>query len=110
VRLPNGRTVTVVRRQVGGRDSDGNDVYTDVETDVDGCAVWPASSSELTDARDTAITGLTVLFPPGTALAATDQVRIDDEPYKVDGEPGTWTSPLSGYAAGVQASLVRVTG
>jgi hypothetical protein len=108
--LPVGETVTLLRRVLAGQDSDGNDEWSTVETDVAGCAVWPRGSSELVQGRDTVIVGLAILLPAGTAVAASDRLRVRGDLYEVDGQPGSWQSPFSGLSAGVQVALTRVTG
>lgn len=110
VSFPNGRRVTLLRRAVTGQDSDGNDVYTTSQIVVDGCAVWPGGSSEQNQGRDTVTIDVTVLLPAGTAVVATDQVRIDEKTYEINGEPAEWKSALSSLDAGVQVELLRVTG
>lgn len=109
-----GETVVLIGRTVTGRDSDGNDVYTDTETTLTNCPAWPRTSSELVQGQDLVIIGLNVLCPPGTNARAVDRARIDAGPnagtYEVDGEPGAWSSPLTGWTPGVQVALTRVTG
>src|SRR5690606_21170912 len=80
--LPHGETVTIVRPGPPTQDEYGNDVPgTPVEIDVPGCGVAPRTSSEITDARDTVIVGLTLYAPAGTDLRATDRVRVGGELY-----------------------------
>lgn len=106
--LPYGITITVVRP--GKRDKYGDETP-GTEHAIDGCAVYPRTSGESTDQRDTVVIGLTLLAPYGVDLKATDKVRLPDgTTYQVDGEPGPWSSPLTGWQPGVQAALERVTG
>lgn len=112
---PGPTTVTLLRAGPPGQDGYGNDVLTETSVAVPGCVVWPSaasSSDELTAGRDTVITGLTVLAPPGTAVAPVDRVQVPgyDGTFDVVGQPADWTSPLTGSRAGVQVSLRRVTG
>jgi hypothetical protein len=107
---PFGETVTLLRSTVTGQDGYGNDVRTETEVEVAGCAVWPRGSTEQTAGRATVIVGLTAVLPPGTAVAATDRMRVRGLVYAVDGEPGVWTSPLTGTEAGTEVALTRVTG
>ena len=106
---PFGETVTLLRSEVTGRDGYGNDVRTDTELEVAGCPVWPRGSTEDTQGRDTVITGLTVVMPPGVEVLATDRVRVRGVVYAVDGEPGVWVSPLTGTAAGTEVALTRAS-
>ena len=105
-----GKTVTLLSRAATGRDSLGNDVYTDTSTNVAGCIVYPRGSQELVQGQDLVTDGLTVLFPPGTAVKATDRAVVDGVTYEVDGEPSVWSNPFVSIADCVQANLKVVTG
>lgn len=106
-----GETLTLLSRTVSGQDSDGNDVWSVVETAVKQCAVWPRTSVELVQGQDLSIIGLAALLPHGVIVAATDRIRrADGTVWEIDGEPGIWTSSLTGTKAGVQVNLRRVTG
>jgi hypothetical protein len=108
---PAGETATVLRPGPPEQDPYGNDIPgEDVPTDYEGCAVWPRVSSEDVQARDQVIDGLYVLFPLGAIVLATDRVRVRDQDYLVDGEPGVYRSPLTGTALGPQVALTRITG
>ena len=118
IRIPLPTTVTLHRAGEPTQDDYGNDVATLTSVPVPGCVVWPSDansggSNEQNQARDTVITGLTVLAPAGTVVAATDQMSVPGygEPFDVVGLPASWgPSPLTGTHAGVQVSLRRVTG
>lgn len=108
-------TVTLLRAAPAGQDGYGNDTLTFTAVTVPGCVVWPSaasSSDELTAGRDTVITGLTVLAPPGTLVAPADRMQVPGYPetFDVVGQPAAWISPLTGTRPGVQVSLRRVTG
>lgn len=80
-----------------------------------GCSVSPrdgntVGSNEITQARNTVITGLTLYAPAGTDLRATDRVRVRGVLYDVDGQPGWFGSPFTGSAGPVVAVLEVVTG
>lgn len=81
-----------------------------VETVVEGCAIWPRTSSEQDQARSQVIVGLTVFIPPGVDVPATDKARVRGVLYEVDGDPGLYRSPLTGHASGTEVALRRVTG
>lgn len=100
--FPPTETLTAVRP--GGKDKFG-DPLPATETDVAGCVVWPRSSTETENHSDTVIVGLSVLFPSGTDIKATDQVRRAGVLYDVDGEPGTWDADT-----GIEVALTRGTG
>lgn len=106
--FPFGQTVTVFREQ---RDRFGDVTRVD-ERQIDGVAVAPRVSNEGGGDLRTAIvtTGLTMFAPPGHGLTAHHSVEIDGVIYKVQGTPGRWTSPLSGWEAGDQVELDRTEG
>lgn len=114
--LPHGDTVTIVRPGATTRDAYGNYVPgPPTEVPVAGCGVAPrdgssAGDNELTDARDTVITGLTVYAPYGTDIRATDKMRVGGQLYDVVGLPGSFRSPFTGSTAPVVVSLELVTG
>lgn len=75
------------------------------------CAIAPRTSIERADSRTPAVVvGLTVYGPP-REFAATDQVVIPSGPYagtwEVDGVPGDWSSPFTGWHPGVEVALKR---
>jgi hypothetical protein len=109
--FPYGEDVAISRREVIGVDQYGNDVKELVTTTIPGCVVWPRVSNEYTDSRDTVITGITVIFPPGTDLQAVDEVIVRELEYEVMGDPFVWAqNPWTNSKAGVQVELQRVTG
>lgn len=110
--FPAGETVTIVRPTTApGPDVYGNDVPgSPVETEVPGCAVAPAGTSEDAQGRDQVSTGLSVWLPHGTDISATDRVRVRGQLYEVSGTPETWQSPFTGSVSPVQISLSRVVG
>jgi hypothetical protein len=103
-------TLTILRQ--AGTDRDGDPVGTPAETDVPGCVTWPAGGgTELQGQQDTVISDRIALFPPGTDVKSTDQVRRGDDRYNVTTRPEAWgPSPFTGTAVGVQVQLTRVTG
>ena len=114
-----GESITVITRTVSGRDADGNDVFSETQTVVNGCVFWPrlsargsatANSGEFLNGADRIIYGLAGLVPPGTVVKATDRVIARGELYEVDGEPALWQSPLTGTQGGTEVNLTRVTG
>lgn len=108
---PLGENVTILRSGEPTQDSHGNDVPgTDAETAVEGCAVWPRTSSESIDGRDQVIVGVSVGMPYGTDVRATDRVRWRGTVYEVAGRPGPWRNPFTGTCAGIQVDLTEVTG
>ncbi len=109
--FPYGEDVAISRREVIGVDQYGNDVKETVTTTIPGCVVWPRTSTEYTDERDTVITGITVIFPPGTDVEAVDAVIVRGDLYEVTGRPFVWAqNPWTNSKAGVQVELREVTG
>lgn len=114
--LPQGDTVTIVRPGPATEDAYGNDVPgPPTEIPIAGCGVAPRDSTgsaanEMTDARDTVISGLTLYAPYGTDVRATDKVRIGGIMYEVIGLPGSFRSPFSGSTGPVVVALELVTG
>ncbi|MGW9637439.1 hypothetical protein [Nocardiopsis alba] len=103
--------MTFLRETPGGTDEMGLPTPgTIVETPVEGCAIWPRTSSEQEQARSQVIVGLTVFIPPGVDVPAADRARVRGVVYEVDGEPGFYRSPLTGHASGTEVALKRVTG
>lgn len=106
-----GEDVTLSRREVIGEDQYGNDVRQTVGTTIPGCVVWPRVSTEFNDARDTVITGITVLIPPDVEVLPTDKFIVRNEEYDVAALPFDWSqNPWTNSRAGVQVELQRVTG
>ena len=114
--LPQGDTVVIVRPGAPTQDSYGNDVPgAPTEIPVPGCGIAPrdstgSASNEITDARDTVISGLTLYAPYGTDIRATDRVRVGGVLYEVEGLPGGFRSPFTGSTGPVVATLELVTG
>ena len=108
--FPAGETVTLVSAAVTGTDEYGNDVRSPTSTDLDNCPVWPTTSSEQVEGRDTVTTGLTVVLPVGTPVAATDRLLVRGAEYEVHGAPERFQSPFTGFTPGLVVNLRRVTG
>lgn len=108
---PLGELVVVLRPGPMTRDAMGQEVPgPDTEIPVPGCAVWPRTSSERDQGQAQVVVGLTVFVPPGVEVRATDRMRVRGAVYQVDGEPGTYRSPLTGTTSGTEVALSRVTG
>lgn len=110
--FPFGQPITV--RRVG-RDRHGDRVPgSEASFVVTGCALYPRSvglRAEQNNRQMTVTAGLTLLCPTGTQVFPTDEVElVDGTVWRVIGEPGGWASPLTGWPAGVQVELERVTG
>lgn len=106
--FPFGTTVTI--QHAGGTDQYGDPIAGTSAT-VTGCAVAPRSSSDIADrARTGVIVGLSVYFPAGTVIVASDAFIIDGVTWQLDGEAGRWVSPFTGWQPGIEAALKRGSG
>lgn len=106
---------TVDRIRPGDKDVYGDPSDEEVDTQrIDGASVAPRLSSDTNgEARDGAVVGLTLYAPHGADIVRTDIIVIDEDalhPYKIDGELGDWSSPLTGSRPGFTADLIRAEG
>lgn len=107
--------ITVTVKRPAAKNRWGDRVTAATEHVVTGCAVYPRGSGnaarEQLDARDTITEGLVLLAPFGSDIRATDEIVLPDGTlYQVDGEPGSWTSPYTGWAPGMEIVLKNVEG
>lgn len=109
---PFGVTATILARTKTGKDSQGNATYTWADqVSIDGCVMWPRSSSELVQAQDTVLVGQNLLLPADApTIAPTQRIRVAGIVYEVDGEPGVYVNPIEGTRGGTQVALTRVEG
>jgi hypothetical protein len=107
--MPNGVTVTLVRRSVSGQDEFGNDVYTETTEDVQPCSIQQGSSRENLSFTDQVITGVIVFIPYGTDLTYLDAIIYNGVKFEVAGDPDVWVSPWSGNTAPIRvyANVVK---
>lgn len=102
-----GKTVTVLQT-VTTKDDYGDSTSTVTEVPWGPCAVAPRSSTEQTDPhRPSVIVGLSIYGPPTVEIGPNDQVRIGGELYDVEGEPGDWQSPFTGWHPGLEVAVKR---
>jgi hypothetical protein len=104
--------VTVVRVRPLGYDDNGDPIEGEASRlTIDGCAVAPRSSSDITDrGRQGVIVGLSLFAPYGADITHGDRVEVDGVPYEVDGEAGSWKNPFTEWEAGVEVALRRAAG
>lgn len=105
-------TVYRLRREGEPRDKygDANDTEP-ARTTIDGAFVAPRTSGDVDDrGRDGVIVGLNLYAPHGTDLIHTDQVEVDGTVYDLDGDPGQWKHPHTGWEAGMEVALKRAAG
>lgn len=75
-----------------------------VETPVERVLVAPVQSTEPGEVgRDRVVTTLSLIFPSGTAVAASQEVRVRGLVYTVEGDPAVWPK-------GVVATVSRTEG
>lgn len=126
--LPFGQIVTILRDVAGGVDSYGDPVpASTTRIDVPGCSLAPRTSTEPTViGRQGVIVGQSLYLPVGTDIRFTDRVEIHGGGtvvatglpvtpttavvYMVEGEPGTWSSPLTGTDFGVEVAIKKAAG
>lgn len=87
---------------------------------VAGCAIYPAASNEVVEARDTISDTAVLLVPHGADIKATDEITVPDSPavpppyrdtrWKVDGTPAGWQSPFTGWKPGTEIRLTKQAG
>ena len=108
MRFAYGETVTRIRQQ--GRDQYGDPVGEPVpDVDIAGCGVAPRQAGEEIGQGRVAVTsGLTLYMPPGTDVLPSDRFEVRGVVYEVDGEPGDWRSPFTGWRPGMEVQLTRV--
>lgn len=105
---PFAEPVTIHRRVRAGEDDDGNDAWSETNI-VTRAALYPLESVENTDAQDTSIQRINVVFKPPVGLLVTDKLSARGKLWDVDGESGDYQSPLTGTQI-EKATLKRVTG
>ncbi|MGV9540925.1 hypothetical protein ACWDSF_06330 [Nocardia beijingensis] len=108
-----GETVTVIRPPQ--RDRFGDRIGTDTEHTIDGCGINQEESSEAgslrvsakeSDRRNTVLTRVELLCPPGADIRAGDKVRLPNgSVYEVDGNPWTPHNPFTAWEPGLIAKL-----
>lgn len=111
MRFPHGETITVIRATTTGTDDYGNAIEgwdTATETTIPGCAVALRSEPESGGYDSPAVlVGITVYAPAGTDIRHTDRVRVRGVLYEVDGIPGDWMNPFTGWNPGLEVALRR---
>ena len=106
---PFGLTVEVLG---GTRDLDGDLQGEQVVGTIVGAGFAPGTSIEDNDRKAQVVTTGT-LYVPADAMQVTAQHRIrfpGGVVWSVDGAPGDWNSPLTGWQAGREIRLRRATG
>jgi hypothetical protein len=85
----------------------GNTTEEVTESEWGPCAVAPRYATESSDSRVAPLIVGKVIYGPAVDLDADDTLVIDGETWQVDGLPGEWQSPFTGWAPGIEVNVVR---
>jgi hypothetical protein len=85
------------------------------ESSSSGVTPWPGAffapryaNDDVTNHGARVVVGLTVYGPPPpVALDSADQLVIDGVTYDIQGHPGDWKSPFTGWHPGVEVAVKR---
>ena len=105
--FPHGVTVTV-RSVTTTTDPLGN--TSEVTSDVawGPCAVAPRYATESVDPRVPPVIVGKVVYGPTAAINSDDLLIFEGVTWQVDGEPGAWLNPFTGWDAGIEVPVKRV--
>lgn len=99
--------MVTLRRVNASEDAHGDVTEAPVDRRWGPCAVAPRFATEQTDPHaPSVIVGLTV-YGPATAIGSDDRLIIRGLTYEVDGLPGEWQSPFTGWAPGIEVPVKR---
>lgn len=110
---PHGEQVTILHPGETTTDPDyGTPVPGDPTPEVvDRAAVAPRiqnrTDTENNRFQATVQSGYDVFLPAGVTVEPDAQMVVRGETFEVDGEPGDWRNPFTGWQAGVQVALRR---
>lgn len=108
--MPFAEEFIILSRTVSGQDGDGNDEYADTQEFVYG-AFAPAGSTENVQGQLQVITHDTVYLNDGeTAPGPQDQLIARGITRDIEGRPGVYANPFSGWRPGAVVKLKDVTG
>lgn len=105
-------TVKRIRRMFDSVDDYGDPVPgADDRKEIPGAFTAPRRSEGVDrDGRSGVIIGLTLFAPFGSDIVYSDQIDLDGVVWEIDGEPGAWEHPKTGWEAGMEIALVRGEG
>jgi len=105
-----GETLTILST-VTTTDDYGNKSTTVTEVTWGPCGLAPRSSDERVDPHSPAVITALTVYGPAADLDEDDKVRIDAGTYagvwQVEGIPGDWKSPFTGWNPGLEVALRR---
>jgi hypothetical protein len=104
--FPHGETVTLVSTTTTD-DGLGNTTTETTETTWGPCAVAPRYSQESNDPRVPPVIVGKTIYGPAVAIDSDDTLVIGGETYEVDGLPGEWVNPFTGWAPGIEVPVKR---
>lgn len=108
--FPHGVTITLVSTTTTD-DGLGNTTEETVTSEWGPCAVAPRYANESTDPRVSPVIVGKTIYGPGTVMINSDDtLLIDGETWQVDGLPGEWVNPLTGWAPGIEVPVRRAAG
>lgn len=101
---------TVIIHPPAGKDRYGDPISTPDAYSVGNVGIAWDSTSEDTDRRNSAISEIRLLLPPGTPIEANSKVVLPDgDTYLMVGKPSRPHSPITGWEPGVTARFKAVT-
>ena len=107
--FPHGVMVTLLSTTVTD-DGLGNTTEETVEESWGPCAVAPRYATESTDPRVPPVIVGKTIYGPARAIDSDDTLVIDGLAYQVDGLPGEWINPFTGWAPGIEVPVIRAAG
>lgn len=91
------------------KDKYGDATATTAERQWGPCAIAPRYANESSDSRTApVIVGKVIYGPvPPVAIDSDDILEFDGEIWQVDGLPGEWKNPFTGWEPGVEVPVKR---
>lgn len=104
--FPYGVTITL-RSTVTTTDDHGNSSTVVTEAPWGPCAVAPRYATESADDRVPPVIVGKIVYGPTVTINADDTLVIAGETWQVDGLPGEWVNPFTGWSPGVEVPIKR---
>lgn len=104
--FPHGVTITL-RSVATTTDDNGDSTTVPTDTSWGPCAVAPRYATESSDPRVPPVIVGKVVYGPTVAIDSDDLLVIDGVTYQVDGLPGEWQNPFTGWAPGIEVPVKR---